>query len=145
MSLKHPWEGPINELVPTVKANDLKAAWRLVHDTKKDHSGAIGISHGLWQQVLSKGADIDAVTYRNAMLGLLFRIFQDTDFVAAEPEIRKQAERFSKFSDDTFNDALFKVMAQIRLHWLRKDGPTNGFPFDLEEFLAEVERVRPAS
>jgi hypothetical protein len=145
MNRRHPWEGPANELVPTVKADDLKAAWRLVHDTRKDYSGVIAIGRGVWEQVLSKGADIDAVAYRNAMLALLFQIFQDTDFVTAEPEIKKQADRFSKFNDDKFNDALFRVMAQIRLYWLRKDGPTNGFPFDVEEFLTQVEQTRPAS
>jgi hypothetical protein len=145
MNRRHPWEGPANELVPTVKADDLKAAWRLVHDTRKDHSGVIAIGRGVWEQVLSKGADIDAVAYRNAMLALLFQIFQDTDFVTAEPEIKKQADRFSKFNDDKFNDALFRVMAQIRLYWLRKDGPTNGFPFDVEEFLTQVEQASPAS
>jgi hypothetical protein len=116
-----------------------------VHDARKDHSGVIAIGRGVWEQVLSKGADIDAVAYRNAMLALLFQIFQDTDFVTAEPEIKKQADRFSKFNDDKFNDALFRVMAQIRLYWLRKDGPTNGFPFDVEEFLTQVEQTRPAS
>jgi hypothetical protein len=142
---KHPWEGPPNELVPTVRADDMKAAWRLVHDTKQERPGTMAIGRGVWEYVLSKGADIDAVTYRNAMLALLFQIFQDTNLAFAEPEIKKQADRFSKFNDDKFNDAMFKVMAQIRLYWLRKDGPTNGFPFDLDEFLTQVEQARPAS
>jgi hypothetical protein len=140
---KHPWEGPANELVPTVKAEDMKAAWRLMQDTRAEHSEAIAIGRGLWKQWLSRGADIDAVTYRTSMLGLLYGVLQDADSTKAEPELQKQAERLSTFNK--FDDALFKVMAQIRLYWLRKDGPTNGFPFDVEEFLTLVERARPAS
>src|SRR5512142_819353 len=74
MSLKHPWEGPANELVPTVKADDMRVALRLVQDTRAEHPGvgAVAIGRGQWKRSLSKGADIDAITYRLAMLGLLY-------------------------------------------------------------------------
>ena len=145
MSLKHPWEGPANELVPTVKADDMRVALRLVQDTRAEHPGvgAVAIGRGQWKRSLSKGADIDAITYRLAMLGLLYGILQDADLAKAGPEMQKQAERLSKFSK--FDDTLLRVMAQVRLYWLRKDGPTNGFPFDLEEFLTQMEQTRPAS
>lgn len=138
---RHPWEGPANELVPTVKAEDMKTVWRLMQDTRAEHSGANAMGYRSWERSLSKDADIDAVTYRTAMLGLLHQILRDAD--QGGPELQKQGERLSKFPK--FDDVLFRVMAQIRLYWLKKDGPTNGFPFDLEEFLTQVKHERPAS
>jgi hypothetical protein len=143
MTAAHPWEGPANELVPVVNADDLRTAWRLVRDTMAERTGRVAIGRELWKRALSKGADVDAVTYRLAMLDVLHKVLNDADLAKEEPEMQTQAERFFKFPK--FDDAMFRVMAQIRLYWLRKDGPTNGFPFDLEEFLTEVERASPAS
>jgi hypothetical protein len=60
--------GKPGELVPVVSFEDLKKAWEFSHADGRDNSVAIGF--GLWKQVLPS-ANIAAVTYRRALLGLL--------------------------------------------------------------------------
>jgi len=116
MQTVHPWrrEGA----VPAVDPADLKTAWNLVYQTKKERPGVIAIGRGLWEQVLSPGADVDAITFRAAMLDLIFK--------------HHAAELGNLQPTDA---AVLSVMSDFPLRWLQPGGKP---PFDPHKFISRL-------
>jgi len=129
------WTGRENELVPPVNAADVKIAWNLSEDRRVKNPPAIAIGRDFWKQKLSAGADVNAVTYRNLMLSMIWHLCNNTEVGQAPPDFQNCIERLAKWLG---SDVLFAVIARIPLQWL--NNTPRGFPFDLEELVRQVEQ-----
>jgi hypothetical protein len=131
------WE-PKNgeELVPTVDPADMHAAWQVYRESEQRRPGEqIAIGRSVFQHVCSPGADISSVTYRTTNLLLLFHIAHDV------PDV-PDAEKLLKWENDReLEPRLFEVMSKIPLKWLPKEGTHNGLPFDVDDFIRQVEEA----
>jgi hypothetical protein len=130
---ENPWEPKEGEmLAPTVDPADVKAAWQLYHDADFRMPGQqVAIARSMFEHVCSPGADIPAICHRAVMLKF---IFLNVDHSPEEPEAKELA-RFRH--DGELHDRLFRIMSQIALRWIPKEG-LPGFPFDGEEFLKQL-------
>ncbi len=63
--------GKAGEPVPVVDVADMKVMWAHGQKLKAQHPGGVAVEVGIWKQLCSPGADIQAVAYRCQMLGLL--------------------------------------------------------------------------
>jgi hypothetical protein len=83
------------------------------------------------EQVCSPRAHMRATCHRALMLKFLFL---SVDHSPDEPE----AKELAKFRrDGELDDRLFRVMSQIPLRWILKEG-LNGYPFDGEAFMKQL-------
>ncbi len=132
---KHPWEGGENEsFVPAVTPIEVRKMWEKFKSGVEQHAGG---GPGLHATAQRGGPEDRAASYRAAMIGVLVHIFEEAPTQApSNARLQEQAKRFSKYRD---SDALFTVMARIKLRWLGRSG--NELPFDLEEFLTQVEQA----
>lgn len=131
--MENPWEPKEGEeLVPTVDPADVKAAWQLYGDAELRHPGQqVAIGRGLFEHVCSNGADISAICHRAIMLKF---IFLNVGHSPEEPE----AKEIAKYRhDNELDDRLFRVMSQIPLRWIPKEG-SYGCPFNGEQFLKQL-------
>jgi hypothetical protein len=135
MPSKHPWEGPEHEsFVPAVTPAQVKAMWENLKWSSQQHAGGGPGLHAIAQQ---GGLEEKAASYRAAMIGVLVQIFEEAPTKApSNTKLQEQAKRFSKYRD---SDALFTVMARIKLRWLGRSG--NDFPLDVEDLLTQVEQA----
>lgn len=112
--------GKPGEPVPVVSVEDLKKARGLCEDVKARHpEGGVAIGMGIWEQVLP-GADIKAVTYRNALLGILEMFLEET------------------YPGGKLSDNALKVAAEIELKWMPVGVPQERMELNVELFLASV-------
>jgi hypothetical protein len=127
------WEPEEGEtLTPTVDPADVKAAWRLYRDTEvRMPNQQVAIGRGVFERVCSPGADIGAICHRAIMLKFLFL---SVDGAPEEPEAKELA---GFRHDGELDDRLFRVISQIPLRWIPKEG-LHGFPFDGEEFFKQL-------
>lgn len=134
---KHPWDSDNpEELVPTVDPADIKAAWQLYHAAELRMPGhQVAIATGVFENACSPGADISSVTYRTVNLFLLFRL---ASHAVNEPDARKILEWQH---GDKLDDRLAEVMAKIPLKWMSKDVIYNSPPFDVDDFITQVEEA----
>ncbi len=114
--------GKAGEPVPVVDVADIKVMLAHFQKLKAQHPGGVAVEVGIFKQLCSPGADIRAVSYRCQMLGLLEMILRP---VWTGGELSVNA---------------LKVGARMELHWIAVGVAQNGFPFNLEGFLAEVLR-----
>ena len=137
----HPWVG--SGLVPVVNPADVKVMWDVRCDAETRHPGElVATANGVIP--CSPGADMRAVSYRTAMLSLLFHICKTAKEAPAPKSegaerFEKHVERLEKWQTGDRLDVLFKVIATIPLHWLDDEGPST-LPFDIEEFIRQVEQ-----
>jgi len=120
--------GKPGESVPVVDVADLKAMWNYGQILKAEHpEGGVAVGMSVWKQVLPPGVDIRAVGYRLGMLNM-FEMMLRAAWTIGEP-----------------SDNAFKVAARMELKWAEVGVVHNGFLFNLEGFLAEVqyEAARP--
>ena len=112
--------GKPGESVPVVDAADLKTMWAYGQKLKAEHGGmAVGMS--VWKELLAPGVDIKAVGYRIGMLSMLEMMLRAA-WTLGEP-----------------SENAFKVAAKMDLNWPQVGVVHNGFLFNLEGFLAEVQ------
>jgi hypothetical protein len=114
--------GKAGEPVPVVDVADIEVMWTRFQELKAQHPGGVAVEAGIFKQFCSPGADIRAVSYRCQMLGLMEMMLRP---VWTGGELSLNA---------------LKVAARIDLHWMAVGVAQNGFPFNLEGFLAEVLR-----
>ena len=114
--------GKAGEPVPVVDVADMKVMWAHGQKLKAQHLGGVAVEVGIWKQLCSPGADIQAVSYRCQMLGLLEMMLR------------------AAWTGGELSVNALKVAARIDLHWMAVGVAQNGFPFNLEGFLAEVLR-----
>jgi hypothetical protein len=127
------WEPQEGEtLVPTVDPADVKTAWQLYNDAELRMPGQqVAIGRSVFEHVCSPGADIGAICHRAVMLRFLFL---NVDHSPEEPE----AKELAKYRHDgELDNRLFRVMSQIPLRWIPKEG-LHGFPFNGEEFFKQL-------
>lgn len=115
--------GTPGEPVPQVDPEDIKAAWELGQEVKKDHpKGNVGIGVEIFKARCKPGADIPAVTYRANMIAMLQH---------AGPEI------MTPLIQDKL-DAVFLAAAQIPMEWMGVGITRRGLPFDADDFIRRV-------
>ena len=114
--------GKAGEPVPVVDLADIKVMWVHFQELKAQHPGGVAVEVDIWKQLCSPGANIQAVSYRCQMLGLL-EMMQRAAWTGGELSVNA-----------------FKVAARMDLHWMAVGLAQNGLPFSLEGFLVEVQR-----
>jgi hypothetical protein len=126
--------------VPIVDPEDMKAIAREYADIQRRYPGeAIAITARVLQPLCSPGADMQAVGYRQAQLGIL-KLISEQQAKADDSEIRTQLESFRTqiaplIKDGEFTDAAFKAMARVPMEWMAAGVVREGPPYDFEEFL----------
>jgi hypothetical protein len=131
--MKNAWEPEEGkELAPTVDPSDVKAAWQSYRNAELRHPGQqVAIGKSVFERVCSPGADIRAICHRALQLKFIFLY---VDHSPDEPEAKELA-RFRH--DDELDDRLFRVISQIPLRGIPKEG-LHGFPFNGEEFFKQL-------
>jgi|SRR5580693_8547050 hypothetical protein len=114
--------GKAGEPVPVVDVADIKVMWTHGQELKAQHPGGVAVGMDVWKQLCSPGADVRAVAYRYGMWGLLEMMLRAA-WTGGEP-----------------SENAFKVAARMDLDWMPVSVVQNGLPFNLEGFLAEVQR-----
>jgi hypothetical protein len=110
----------------------VKAAWQSYRDAELRHPGQqVAIGKSVFEHVCSPGADIRAICHRALQLKFIFLY---VDHGPDEPEAKELA-RFRH--DDELDDRMFRVISQIPLRWIPKEG-LHGFPFNGEEFFKQL-------
>jgi hypothetical protein len=110
--------------VAAVKPDDLRRAWEF-QQTLTQNTKATGMD--LLKQVCQLGDDTPAVVYRLMMLGLL----------------GKTSGRLAAWQrDGKFDDAVFQVAATFPMDAMQVGQIYNELPFDIEEFLKQLENTR---
>jgi hypothetical protein len=114
--------GKPGESVPVVDAADLKMMWTYGQTLKAEHpEGGVAVGMSVWKELLPPGLDIRAIGYRLGMLGMLEMMLRAA-WSLGEP-----------------TENAFKVAAKMDLNWPQVGVVHNGFLFNLEGFLAEVQ------
>ena len=117
--------GTPGELVPVVDAPDLKSAWNLFRQIEsEDPSGGIGVGMELIKRVCSPGADIGAVAYRCQMLWLL--------------EMCRGDALIAWKRSGQFEEAVFRVAANIPMKWMAVGVPQPDLPFGADAFIEQL-------
>jgi len=112
--------------VPVVDVADLKSVWSIYRDREAGNPGIqFGVDLDIIRGVCSAGADVGAVTYRCAMLGMLEML---------------SAERLLPWRADEFFAAAAKVAATIPMQWMEAGVPQSRLPFDVDAFFEEVRK-----
>jgi hypothetical protein len=126
--------GTPGDPVPPVDIADMNAAYRCFKEAKAG-KGSIGIGIGLLERVCSPGADVRAVSYRVMQLGLFTRVF---------PEMLHHLPPLAPMvQDGELTEAALMVGARFPMKWLAV-GVEGQMPFDLEAFIAEVQKESEA-
>ena len=113
--------------VPPVDPQDLKTAYDIFQETARQHRGvATGVE--VFRQACKPGADLPSVLYRVMMLEILLTIAKEQ----LVPWIR----------DGRPDAVLFQVISQLPMQWMETGAPREGLPFDLEELLQRLNKMR---
>ena len=112
--------------VAAVDVVDIRAVYTLMQDLKARNSEGrnVGISSTAYESICSPGADVHAVWYRTAMVGVLQMI----------PESPLAAWTH----DGKLDDAVLQVVATFPMKSMEVGVVHHGPPFDLQEFLKQV-------
>lgn len=121
---------PLNELfgipegpIPPVDPADLRSVWEMSRQFQARTSGQqIGIGAEFYKHACSPGANVGAVWFRTAMLGMLEMLGMLAPWI----------------HDGVVADTVFKVAATFPMNGMRIGVPRQGFPFDAQGFLAQV-------
>jgi len=106
-----------------VGPEDVKAAWKLAQEVKKDHPGEhVGIGLEIFERTCKPGANIPAVTYRAGMICMLQHVAPEL----MDPLLQDKLE------------AVFRAGAEIPMEWIGVGMERQGFPFDAEDFMRRV-------
>jgi hypothetical protein len=123
--------------VATVEPSDMTAILRMGREwpmgRERHMAQAVGstgpaIATSIFRSVCSPGADVTAIWYRVAMLGM------------CDQEGLLSAHKH----DGEFSDAVFQVAASFPMKRMEANVTSQGPPFDTEEFLKQVERAGAA-
>ena len=130
-SLDHFWGStPNGGSVPPVDPADLRSVWTMQSEIQALHPGEqIGIGADMYSKACGAGADIRAVFERVSLLGLL----QIAGMLS--PLLR----------DGIPDDAVFDVAATIPMSRMQRGVVYNKPPFDVDEFIKQVEKRRSGS
>jgi hypothetical protein len=131
-SLDHFWGSgsPSGGSVPPVDPADLRSVWTMQSEIQARNPGQqIGIGAESYKRACGPGADVRAVFERTSHLGLL----QMGGMLA--PWLR----------DGVPDDAVFHVAATIPMSRMQRGVVYNKPPFDVEEFLKQIERRKSGS
>lgn len=111
-------EGPI----PPVDPADLRSVWEMQRELQAHSPGGGGVilDVEMYKSACSPGADVGSVWFRTSLIGML------------RPWIREGA----------VDDAVFKVAATFPMNGMAVGVPRQGLPFDVQEFLRQIENVR---
>jgi hypothetical protein len=126
--------------VPVVDLDDLKTVSHMWDELQRQHPGTqFGVGVEAVAQVCNPGADVQAVYYRVAQLGLLkFTSEQkvDIDIPEAQAHIAEfQSKIAPLMQDGKFTDAAFRAIARIPLVWMAPGVVREGLLCDVEELL----------
>jgi hypothetical protein len=119
------WAGSQEGEVPAVSPDDLKKVWKVCDEFEArnpDQCGSIG--SGVYESVCSPGADVTAVWYRVAMLGLI---------------TRTMPEMLARWTHNgQLDDVVSEVAATFPMKKMRTGIVYEGPPFDVEEFVKQI-------
>jgi len=119
--------GKAGELVPEVDVEDVRAVWRFCREVQENSPGQqVAVDWLLLASVGRSGADVQAVWYRQAQLGLLKVLANHF------PPVQDSIGRITVGSE--FKDSAFRAIAKVPMEWMGNK-PRQGFPFDVERFL----------
>ena len=114
--------GKAGEVVPVVDPEDLKNLWTYSQELRARHSnGGTATGIAVFQQMCCPGADVRAVWYRSSMLGVLAGMLE------------------SAWPGGELSETALKVASRMELNWMAVGVPQKGLPFDVVQFLAEVQ------
>jgi hypothetical protein len=126
-SLDHFWgsDSPSGGSVPPVDPADIRSVWTMQSEIQARNPGQqIGISADAYQRACGPGADIRAVFERVSLLGLL-----------------QIAGMLSPLlGNGVPDDAVFDVAATIPMSRMQRGVVYNKPPFDVDEFIKQVEK-----
>jgi hypothetical protein len=127
----NPFDGsswPQDGLVPAVTAADLKCIWGMQNDWQARHPGQqVSIEMDVYKRACSSGADLAAVISRESMLALL------------QPVAEAEHFKFPWIHDGKPEEVVFKILASIPMVRLQPGVKHEGFPFDVEELIRQIE------
>jgi hypothetical protein len=110
-----------DDLAPTVDPADLQRVFNMMRMMRTIHEEAFG-QHAIdirsYEMLCSAGSDAKAVWYRVSMLLLLCR---------------------GPLSDGDLDDKVFRIAAQFPMKQMQVGVPQQGPPFDVNEFLKQIE------
>jgi len=125
--------GTPGEPVPPVDAADLNSVWSEFKELRAQ--GKVVTGMGLLERVCSSGADMRAVGFRFMQLGLLTTVY---------PEMLPQLSQLAPIvQNGELTETALKVGARFPMKWLAV-GVEGQMPFDLEAFIAEVQKESAA-
>ena len=121
---------PLNELfgipegpIPPVDPADLRSVWQMQREFQARVPGEqIGIGGEFYKRTCSPGANVRAVWFRTAMLGVLQMLGMLAPWI----------------HEGVVADAVFNVAATFPMDGMKIGVPRQGFPFDVQEFLSQV-------
>ena len=124
-------------LVPPVDPAHLKKAWEYYSEIQARHPGQ-QIAVGGLEHLFPPGTDAQAVGYRSVMLTLLLHVINEPAEKLGEGSPLILLRRCQHA--DGLDDAIFKVMARIRLERMERGAVYQGWPCDMEDFIKQVQQ-----
>lgn len=121
------------DLVPPVDPAHLKKAFEYcseVHGHFPGQAVAMGVDH-----LFPAGTNAEAIGKRVCMLTLLLHAIRD--YAAKESDTNPLAPLICHQQPD---EAMFAVMARIRLERMERGFIYNDFPYNIEDFMRQVEQ-----
>jgi hypothetical protein len=119
------WKSEGDE-VAAVDPADLRAVWNLMRNVQARNATpgqCTSISVGGYERVCSPGADVTAVWFRAAMLGML----------------QMTGDLLTPWTHDgDFDGAVFSVAASLPMKKMPVGVPQQGLPFDVQEFVKQI-------
>lgn len=114
-----------DDAVPAVDPVDLRSMWAMQRDVQARASGQVATDVRLFERACSPGADVQAVWYRLSMLCLL-----GGPMGMLSPWLR----------NGELADAVFQVAATFPMKRMSVGVRQQELPFDVQGFLAAIER-----
>jgi hypothetical protein len=120
--------------VPAVAPADLKAVCALMRNVRAHHTAgqSVGIDSRAYENAYSPGADVDAVSYRASMLGLLQMLPQ------MSPQMFPESPLTPWTHNGELDDAVFQVAASFPMKKMQVGVKQAGLPFDVQEFMKQI-------
>ena len=131
--------GRKGDLAPPVAAEHLKPVWQLYRDYRVNHPGEpVSIGLGTVRVLLPEAPDIYAVDYRAGLLNNLDHVLSNFSEKLGNANPISRLNPFNQ--DGDFDDCVIRVMARIPVEWMQTGHIYSGWPFDVDEFVHQVER-----